>query len=91
MICFRTSGGPEKPTTRKCNYRIRSIDSTKYQGFMLDWNTDSTWLRVFEPKSGSGTITANPSEVTNNDDSGEEAKPATIFGGKCMISLDEFT
>jgi len=88
---FQNQWRTRKTYYRKCNYRIRTIDSTKYQGFMLDWNTDSTWLRVFEPKGGSGAITANLPEASNNDDSGEESKPATIFGGKCMISLDEFT
>jgi superfamily II DNA or RNA helicase len=35
---------------KKCNYRIREIESSKYSGMNLDWKTDSTWKRVFEPK-----------------------------------------
>ena len=35
---------------KKCNYRIRQISSNKYTTMELDWDTDKTWNRVYEPK-----------------------------------------
>ena len=35
---------------KKCNYRIRQISSNKYNTMNLDWDTDKTWNRVYEPK-----------------------------------------
>ena len=35
---------------KKCNYRIRQISSSQYQGMTINWETDKTWKRVFEPK-----------------------------------------
>ena len=91
---FQNQWRQRKTYYRKCNYRIRSIDSTQYQGLMLDWNTDTTWLRVFEPKILCAGKKVNslqklvPDKPTEDDDS-DETKPSTIFGGKCMLSLDE--
>ena len=91
---FQNQWRQRKTYYRKCNYRIRSIDSTQYQGFMLDWQTDTTWLRVFEPKILCAGKKVNslqnlvPDKSTEDDDS-DETKPTTIFGGKCMLSLDE--
>ena len=36
---------------KKCNYRIREIDSTKYTNMMVDWENDKMWTRTFEPKN----------------------------------------
>ena len=110
---FQNQWRKRKTYYRKCNYRIRAIDSTHYQGFMLDWQTDTTWLHVFEPKllCGQGSFgtqqltqkgASHPDEFggkkvnslqnlvhdKSEDDDTEDIKPTTIFGGKCMLSLD---
>ena len=36
---------------KKCGYNIRTIEHTKYSGMNIDWDTDTTWKRVFEPKT----------------------------------------
>jgi len=35
---------------KKCNYKIFSIPSTKYNGFMIDWTKDTTWKLEYDPK-----------------------------------------
>lgn len=55
---------------KKCNYRIRMIDSTKYTGMELDWDNDRTWKWIFEPKN------------INNDSSGESDNGGD-GGGNC--------
>jgi len=90
---FQNQWRQRKTYYRKCNYRIRSIDSTQYQGFILDWHTDTTWLRVFEPKllCGGKKVDSLQYLVHDKSEDDDEAKPTTIFGGKCMLSLDEFS
>lgn len=91
---FQNQWRQRKTYYRKCNYRIRSIDSTHYRGFMMDLATDSTWLRVFEPKLLCAGKKVNSTQLTlentEDDDDIEDVKLTTIFGGKCMLSLDEF-
>ena len=122
---FQNQWRQRKTYYRKCNYRIRSIDSTHYRGFMMDLATDISWLRVFEPKLLSAgkkvnslqdfacdksvgftspLVTYKPRssvDVTDlrsvkstddeDDDDKQDVKPTTIFGGKCMLSLEEFS
>jgi superfamily II DNA or RNA helicase len=35
---------------KKCNYKIFSIPSTKYEGFMVDWTKPSNWKLEYDPK-----------------------------------------
>jgi superfamily II DNA or RNA helicase len=63
---------------KKCNYRIRQIKSSEYKGMSLDWETDSTWKRVFEPKA---------TEVGQEEDSDEVA---AVVPKKCMLNLSDF-
>ena len=58
---------------KKCNYRIRMIDSKKYTNMMLDWETDTTWKHVYEPKE----------KVDENED--EEDIPIVR---KCLINIE---
>jgi superfamily II DNA or RNA helicase len=62
---------------KKCNYRIRSIDSIRYNGMGLDWKTDKTWNRVFEPK-----VWCN----TGEKDSAEENASKK---SKCLVQLSD--
>lgn len=59
---------------KKCNYRIRMIDSKKYTNMMLDWETDTTWKHVYEPKE----------KVDENED--EEDIPIVR---KCLINIED--
>lgn len=78
---FQNQWKQRKRYYKKCNYRIRYIDSKKYQGMCLDWNEDKTWLRSFEPKDISKTC--DTLEI-------DEKKSNTIFGGKCCIDTSIF-
>jgi superfamily II DNA or RNA helicase len=53
---------------KKCNYRIREIDSNKYAGMSFDWNTDNTWKRVFEPKEKTSSGSDSDTNCNNNSD-----------------------
>jgi superfamily II DNA or RNA helicase len=77
---FQNQWARRKTYYRKCNYRIRSISSTEYQGFELDWESDTTWRRVFEPKKKHVTVTDHVTEDL------EPETPTTIFKGQCMIT-----
>jgi hypothetical protein len=35
---------------KKCNYKIFSIPSTKYDGFMIDWTKPPNWKLDYDPK-----------------------------------------
>jgi superfamily II DNA or RNA helicase len=59
---------------KKCNYRIKQIDSRKYS----DMTTDKDWSTVFEPKK------QKVAEETPKDSEGT----GNIFEGKCFIQLD---
>jgi superfamily II DNA or RNA helicase len=65
---------------KKCNYRIRQIDSDKYTNMMIDWEEDKTWKRVYEPSDKTKCL--NPS-----DEDEDEKNPITIFGGVCKIDI----
>jgi superfamily II DNA or RNA helicase len=48
---FQNQWKQRKTFYRKCNYRIRSIDSIRYGGMSIDWDADRSWTRVFDPKT----------------------------------------
>ena len=66
---------------KKCKYRIRMIDSVKYKGMELDWNTDKTWKCVFEPKLTQATENGNGSD--SDDETPRIQKPMG-----CLLKLD---
>lgn len=78
---------------KKCNYRIRQIDSTKYKGMLLDWDTDDTWKRIYEPKPGVKSICGNVKEIDVSDEGGDDDgnsgddEPPVIR--KCLINLND--
>ncbi len=59
---------------KKCNYRIRMTDSKKYTDMMLDWETDTTWKHVYEPKE---TV-----------DGGEDEEDIPVVR-KCLINIED--
>ena len=40
---------------KKCNYKIFSIPSTKYDGFMIDWTKPPFWKLEYDPKVAKAT------------------------------------
>jgi len=47
---FQNQWRQRKTFYRKCNYRILSMDSIRFNGMSLDWKTDKTWSKVFDPR-----------------------------------------
>jgi superfamily II DNA or RNA helicase len=60
---------------KKCNYRIKQIDSRKYS----DMTDTSTWTNVFEPKKQK--VVDETPKVSGST--------GTIFEGKCLIKMDD--
>jgi len=81
---FQNQWTQRKRFYKKCNYRIRQIDSSKYSGMEFDWETDQTWKRVFEPKN---SINTKKDEHSSSDDD-INMKPMNT---KCMIDTSMFT
>ena len=79
---FQNQWAKRKTFYRKCNYRIRSMDSVRYGGMSFDWTADKTWSKIFEPR----IIKTN--SIGSNDNQDEECAGNTILQNKCLISLD---
>lgn len=67
---------------KKCNYRILATDSIQYKTMTLDWQTDKTWRRVYEP-----TQNQHQSQNQNDDDEGTGGNP--LLKKKCLINVSE--
>jgi len=72
---------------KKCNYRIRSIDSNRYVGMNFDWEEDKTWTRVFEPKVAACSNTKDTGD-DEDEDLQPETRPKSVFG-KLMINIED--
>jgi hypothetical protein len=76
---FQNQWKQRKTFYRKCNYRIRSIDSIRYGGMSIDWDADRSWTRVFDPKTfGPG---GGLGECSSDGDKLESTG--------CLISIDK--
>ena len=95
---FQNQWAQRRRFYKKCNYRIRQIDSLNYKGMSLDWTNDQTWKRVYEPKD---STSCNVSAITDEQvESDEEDKDKSTYltpikgsdKGKCLIDIieDEF-
>ena len=74
---------------KKCNYRIRQIESRQYTGMNIDWTADQTWKRVFEPKLQMTSASASASaSALNNDSDGEDNDQVDLKNRKCLIDID---
>ena len=85
---FQNQWAQRRRFYKKCNYRIRQIDSQNYKGMSLDWTTDQTWKRVFEPKNSEAESAAV--EECSDDEGGKAPDQAPIKGtdkGKCVIDI----
>ena len=80
---------------KKCNYRIRYIKSTEYRGMNIDWDEDTTWRRVFEPRNVAGATAPNHGHHHHNPED-EEDEIAMRNGNvpaefqQCMIDVSKF-
>ena len=87
---FQNQWKQRKTFYRKCNYRIRSIDSIRYAGMMVDWTVDKTWSRVFDPKgTGQGQGTGPGQGKGADQDEVECTGGNPLLKKKCLISLDD--
>jgi superfamily II DNA or RNA helicase len=82
---------------KKCNYRIRQIESRQYTGMNIDWTADQTWKRVFEPKLQTSSASAGASAsasasasatALNNDSDDEDNDQVDLKNRKCLIDID---
>ena len=88
---FQNQWAKRKTFYRKCNYRIRSMDSVRYGGMSFDWSTDKTWNKVFEPRvtkitNISSTINCGSGEGDQGNDNNDVDNP--LRQNKCLIALD---
>jgi superfamily II DNA or RNA helicase len=81
---FQNQWTQRKRFYKKCNYRIRQIESPKYLGMDFDWETDQIWKRVFEPKN---SINTKKDENSGSEDDNNN-KP---MNAKCLIDTSMFT
>jgi len=83
---FQNQWVQRKRFYKKCNYRIRQIDSSKYLGMDIDWSLDQTWKRLFEPKSNENG--SKKDESGNSDEDRDNKNPH--LNSKCMIDTSVF-
>ena len=87
---FQNQWNQRKRFYKKCNYRIRQIDSDNYKSMTLDWNTDTTWKRVFEPMKKN-------TECANNEDSDDSNNGNSVLNkivnskqSKCLLDVSKY-
>jgi len=81
---FQNQWTQRKRFYKKCNYRIRQIDSRNYAGMSIDWSEDKTWKRVFEPVAN-----AKPDTTEGGGDECDiEDGKQTLSEKKCLIKVD---
>jgi superfamily II DNA or RNA helicase len=71
---------------KKCNYRIREIESKTYTGMNIDWETNTTWKRTFDPKSKTDAV--GTCEIAKDVSDDELDTKHGIVSGKCLINLN---
>jgi hypothetical protein len=87
---FQNQWNQRKRFYKKCNYRIRQIDSDNYKTMNLDWNTDTTWKRVFEPmKKTTECATYEDSDDSNNDNTVLN-KIVNSKQSKCLLDVSKY-
>ena len=83
---FQNQWTQRKRFYKKCNYRIRQIDSRSYTGMSIDWTADKLWKRVFEPVVSTGSKEGGSDE--DCDSGGVENTKLALSEKKCLIKLD---
>jgi len=92
---FQNQWAQRRRFYKKCNYRIRQIDSLNYKGMALDWKIDQTWKRVYEPKSSISCQITDDTVESDEEEKDKSSYVSPIKGtdkGKCLINInfDEF-
>jgi hypothetical protein len=80
---FQNQWTQRKRFYKKCNYRIRQIDSRIYAGMSIDWDGDKTWKRVFEPVVSKNT---GSNEACSDDE--ECGIKSALSEKKCLIKFE---
>lgn len=83
---FQNQWTQRKKFYKKCNYSIRQVDSSKYTNMSIDWYTDLTWKRVFDPKQTNTEII----HKSNNNDDDNDDNDDNINNSKCLIDTALF-
>jgi len=78
---FENQWKKRKRFYKKCNYRIREIDSKIYSGMAIDWEEDSTWTRSFDPKKDTKC------KDISDDDEDDTKIISSSNQGKCLINF----
>ena len=88
---FQNQWNQRKRFYKKCNYRIRQIDSDNYKSMTLDWNTDTTWKRVFEPMKKT-TEYVNNAEDSDDSNNGNSVlnKIVNSKQSKCLLDVSKY-
>jgi superfamily II DNA or RNA helicase len=79
---FQKQWAQRRAFYKKCNYRIRQINSLEYNGMLIDWEKDTTWKRVFEPKISENSTACEEEDL---EEKMEDYKPM-----KCLLNISEF-
>jgi len=82
---FQNQWAQRRRFYKKCNYRIREIDSKTYTGMAIDWKNDTTWKRTFDPKSKTDAV--GTCKIANDDSDDELDTKHGVGSGKCLINL----
>jgi len=72
---FENQWKQRKRFYKKCNYKIREIDSNKYSGMNIEWEKDITWTKTFDPK-----IKEKKSESSDEEE-------VNLNNTKCLINF----
>ena len=70
---------------KKCNYRIRTIESSSYSGMNIDWQNDASWKRVYEP---SEKLIKDADADADADIDTPHSSLGASNKGKCMIQIE---
>jgi len=88
---FKNQWSARKKFYKACNYRIRYIKSSIYNGMSIDWNKDTTWKSMNEPIETSEHSNSNNGEEEdgNGDDDDDDDDDDLSKPGKrgCMIDF----
>ena len=88
---FQNQWAQRRRFYKKCNYRIREIESSKYVNMQVDWETDRTWKWVFEPKVMVSNDTTKCASTGDDDDDSDDNEINTIkANAKCLIDVSVF-
>uniref|UniRef100_A0A6C0LAC3 Helicase ATP-binding domain-containing protein n=1 Tax=viral metagenome TaxID=1070528 RepID=A0A6C0LAC3_9ZZZZ len=84
---FQNQWAQRRRFYKKCNYRIREIDSKTYTGMAIDWGNDATWKRTFDPKTKTDDIGTCKIAKDDSDDELDTKHGIGSGQGKCLINF----